>query len=98
MCTTCRIIWRMESVKKCPYVRQRPGSLAFHFRMRIPADLRDHYRKPAGEISFSLRTSDLSVANRLAIEQATKLEVEFAEVRDKRQPRGITYFTSHNAN
>ncbi|SOE81978.1 Integrase [Caballeronia arationis] len=84
-------------MKKCPYVRQRPGSLVFHFRMKIPLDLRDHYRKPSGEFSFSLRTSDLTEANRLAVEHAAGLEQEFVQLRRARQPRGVTYLTPLNA-
>lgn len=84
-------------MKKFYYVRQRPGSLVFHFRMKIPMDLREHFRKPSGEFSFSLRTSDLSEANRLALEHATRYEQEFAHLRRERQPRGVTYLNSLNA-
>ncbi|WP_250534263.1 site-specific integrase [Caballeronia sp. AZ10_KS36] len=87
----------MKPVKKCPYVRQRPGSLVFHFRMKIPLDLRDHYRKPSGEFSFSLRTCDLTEANRLAVEHAARYEQEFAALRHAKQPRGVTYLTPLNA-
>ena len=87
----------MKTVKKCPYLRQRPDSAVYHFRLRIPADLVKHYAKPSGEISFSLHTKDLTQANRLAIEHAIRLEAEFARLRADAQPRGVTYLTELNA-
>ena len=64
----------------CTYLIKREGR--YHFRIRVPKDLRSTIG--AGEIHRSLGTSDSRLAKTLAGNLRAKIESEFAQLRHQR--------------
>ncbi|MBP0636306.1 site-specific integrase [Cupriavidus sp. AcVe19-6a] len=69
------------------YIRRRPGSRNYSFRMAVPGDQRDRFGKP--EISFSLHTADVLAAKQHALELAQQYQREFAHARREAHRRSL---------
>ena len=59
----------------------------YYFRMRVPTDLVDHYKKQ--EITFSLKTKGLAEANRKAHEETLRCLDEFERLRWSEKQGGV---------
>jgi len=69
-------------MSKCPPgVFRREATTSYHYRRRIPLDLVAHYGRK--ELAYSLGTSNYRQACDKARAEAHKLDVEFAEVRNR---------------
>jgi len=69
-------------MSKCPPgVFRRKATTSYHYRRRIPLDLVAHYGRK--EFAYSLGTSSYREACDKARAEAHKLDVEFAEVRNR---------------
>jgi len=71
----------MNTMPKCPGVHRRPGTANWHYTRRVPLDLVQHYRKKF--LSHSLGTSNHREACDKARADAHRLDLEFAQVRER---------------
>lgn len=72
----------MDDMARFPGLRPRGRGGVFYFRVRVPKDLVERMRRK--DIWVSLETNDLSIAKERYLEQALKMQREFAEQRRRR--------------
>lgn len=73
-------------MKHPSYLRLRPNSRYFQFRIKIPEDLRQHFEGHPSHIERSLRTASKREANALAAQLAASLQRQFEALRAGEAP------------
>jgi len=68
-------------MSKCQGVHRRPGTSNWHYRRRVPLDLVQHYGRTV--LTFSLGTSNHREACDKARAEAHRLDLEFAQHRER---------------